>query len=107
MSALENKIIALTGGASGMARAAAILAASQGADVLLGDLNDDGLRETAAEVERLGRRAVTRVIDTREPGQVAGFFALADDMGGLDGAVLAAGAAPRGDTLEMTLDEWN
>jgi NAD(P)-dependent dehydrogenase (short-subunit alcohol dehydrogenase family) len=104
---LSNKRIALTGAASGMARAAAILAASQGADVLLGDVDEPGLQDTRAEVEKLRRRAVCKVMDIREPEQVAGFFGEAvAQLGGLDGAVLAAGAAPRGDALEMSLDEW-
>src|SRR5579862_3509250 len=102
---LEGKIVALTGAASGMARAAAIMAASQGADVLLGDLNEEGLRETADAVERLGRRAVCRKMDVRKAEQFAEFFP-SSELGGLDGAVLAAGAAPRGNALEMSLEEW-
>ena len=106
MPELNNKVIALTGAASGMARAAALLAAAQGADVLLGDLDEAGLRETAAEVEQLGRRAVCQPVDIRQPDQVAAFFAASSRLGALTGAVLAAGAAPRGDALGMSLDEW-
>jgi 3-oxoacyl-[acyl-carrier protein] reductase len=104
---LAYKAVALTGAASGMARAAALLAASQGADVLLGDVDQAGLRKTAAEVEKLGRCAVCQAVDIREPEQVRTFFEQATkQLGGFDGAVLAAGAAPRGDALEMSLEEW-
>ncbi|TDU25832.1 NAD(P)-dependent dehydrogenase (short-subunit alcohol dehydrogenase family) [Panacagrimonas perspica] len=46
---LENKIIALTGGASGIGRATALLLASQGATVCIGELDVAGAERTAAD----------------------------------------------------------
>ena len=47
---LENRVIGITGGASGIGRACALAAAAEGADVALGDINADGLAEAAAKI---------------------------------------------------------
>lgn len=44
----RNKIIAITGAASGMGRSYATLLAQQGAKLLLSDVDEDGLNETVA-----------------------------------------------------------
>lgn len=47
---LDNKIILITGGASGIGKATALLCAKLGADVILVDLNEQGLLQTAQEI---------------------------------------------------------
>jgi NAD(P)-dependent dehydrogenase (short-subunit alcohol dehydrogenase family) len=47
---LDNKTILITGGASGIGRATALLCAQMGADVILVDLNEQGLQQTAQEI---------------------------------------------------------
>lgn len=47
---LDNKIILITGGASGIGKATALLCAQMGADVILVDLNEQGLQQTAQEI---------------------------------------------------------
>ena len=47
---LEEKIILITGAASGIGKATAILCAQMGADVILVDLNEQGLKQTAEEI---------------------------------------------------------
>ena len=57
---LEGKAALITGGDSGIGRAVAIAFAREGADVAIAYLNeDDDARETAALVEKAGRKAVT------------------------------------------------
>jgi len=56
---LKNKAVLVTGAASGIGRATALAFAAEGADpLLLNDIDEPGLSETAAMIERLGRRAV-------------------------------------------------
>jgi 2-hydroxycyclohexanecarboxyl-CoA dehydrogenase len=43
---LKNKIVVMTGGASGIGRATVLMLAEQGARVLLCDINEDGAKET-------------------------------------------------------------
>lgn len=48
--ALDNKRILITGGASGIGKATALLCAQMGADVVLVDLNEQGLNQAASEI---------------------------------------------------------
>lgn len=47
---LDNKKILITGGASGIGKATALLCAQMGAEVVLVDLNEQGLKHTAQEI---------------------------------------------------------
>lgn len=47
---LDNKTILITGGASGIGKATSLLCAQMGADVILVDLNEQGLQQTAQEI---------------------------------------------------------
>lgn len=49
---LENKVIVISGAASGIARQCAISCSKMGAKLILLDLNEEGLRETITMVER-------------------------------------------------------
>lgn len=47
---LESKRVLITGGASGIGKATALLCAQMGAEVVLVDLNEQGLKQTAEEI---------------------------------------------------------
>lgn len=57
MGVLDGKVAIVTGSARGIGRATADLLASQGAGVLINDLDGDAAAETAAEIE-IGRAHV-------------------------------------------------
>lgn len=104
---LANRIIGITGGASGIGRACALAAASEGADLALGDIDADGLAATASEIQELGRRAVTRIVDvTTDDDQEALVELAVDELGGLDGWVGSAGTGSGQFALEHTRNEW-
>lgn len=60
----------VTGAGSGIGRATAIALAARGLDVALVGRTDAGLRETGAEVERAGRRALVVIADVGSGAQV-------------------------------------
>jgi NAD(P)-dependent dehydrogenase (short-subunit alcohol dehydrogenase family) len=55
---LEGRVAIITGGGTGIGRAAALVLAEHGADVALAGRRPEPLQTTAAEVEAVGRRAL-------------------------------------------------
>ena len=58
-----GKTIIITGAASGIGRATALIFAREGANVVCADLNEKGAGETAAEVNRKGSKALAIKVD--------------------------------------------
>ena len=58
-----GKTILITGAASGIGRAAGLIFAREGANVVCADLNEKGAREVAAEVKRNGSGALALAVD--------------------------------------------
>lgn len=55
---LQDKVVVVTGAASGMGKAIAILFAKEGANVVVSDMNLEGARATAADIETNGGKAI-------------------------------------------------
>ena len=66
-----GKTIIITGAASGIGRATALIFAREGANVVCADLNETGAKETAAQVNGKGSQALALKIDVtkRERGR--------------------------------------
>ena len=58
-----GKTIIITGAASGIGRAIALIFAREGANVVCADINEKGTGETAAEVNRKGSKALAIKVD--------------------------------------------
>ena len=87
-----GRVACLTGAASGIGRATAELLARAGASVVLGDVDERGLAETAARVQREGGKAVVQRTDVRRESEVDGLleravreFGRVDVMGNIAG----------------------
>ena len=64
---LRDQIALITGGSRGIGRATALLFAQEGADIAFCHLDDDPQAEaTAAEIRKLGRRAMHRSVDVAD-----------------------------------------
>ena len=72
---LEGKVALVTGAAQGIGEAIAIAFARFGAEVAMCDRNADGLAYVSKEIDRIGRRVVTGVLDVRDAEQVDAFVA--------------------------------
>jgi 3alpha(or 20beta)-hydroxysteroid dehydrogenase len=81
----RDKTVVVTGAAGGIGRAAAVRFASEGANLVLVDLPDTGLRETATAVEKTGGRALAVPADVTRLGDVTRYAAAATaEFGGID-----------------------
>jgi 2-hydroxycyclohexanecarboxyl-CoA dehydrogenase len=84
---LEGRIALVTGGASGIGAATARRLAAEGARVAVADLNDDGARAVAGEIDGLAVR-----VDVADAASVrAGVAEVASSLGGIDVLVNNAG----------------
>jgi NAD(P)-dependent dehydrogenase (short-subunit alcohol dehydrogenase family) len=77
LKGIEGKVAIVTGGAQGIGRAYALGFAAEGASVVVADINEDGAKRTAKEVEEAGGTAIgirTDVSDessTKEMAEIA------------------------------------
>jgi 3-oxoacyl-[acyl-carrier protein] reductase len=89
---LDGRVAVLTGAASGIGRQGAIMLAQAGAHVVLGDVDEKGMAETAAEVAATGGRCLSRRTDVGLRDTVDGLAAYAlEQAGRLDIWVNCAG----------------
>jgi NAD(P)-dependent dehydrogenase (short-subunit alcohol dehydrogenase family) len=95
---LVGRAALITGGASGLGRAAALLLAAEGAQVMVGDIDDAGGNAVVAEINALGGRAYYRHSDVTDRADVRRMVAEAGEvMGGLAILMNNAMSNPRDD----------
>ena len=105
---LEGKRALVTGSSRGIGQAIVLAFAREGADVIVNYIgNDTGARETCAQVEKLGRRAVPIQADVSVPAEtqklIDGSIAA---LGSLDILVNNAGIEKRAPFLEITEKDY-
>jgi NAD(P)-dependent dehydrogenase (short-subunit alcohol dehydrogenase family) len=97
---LQDRVVAITGGARGIGKATAQALARHGARVAIGDLDLDVARATAAE---LGERAHAYELDVTSRDSFARFLdSVESDVGPLEVLVNNAGIMPLGPFVEET-----
>ncbi len=107
IGALHGKVALVTGGASGIGRATALLFAQEGAAVVVMDIRDEG-RETANSIVRSGGRAafvrgdVTRAADCEAVVQAA-----VSAFGRIDILFNNAGIVRRASVVDTSEEEWD
>jgi 3-oxoacyl-[acyl-carrier protein] reductase len=91
---LDGKNALITGAASGIGRATALLFAQEGANVCVADRQREAAEETAAEVRKLGRKGGAVQVDVSNPAQVAAMVdGAVKALGGIDIVLAAAGVS--------------
>jgi len=106
---VQNKTILVTGGASGVGQATAILLASEGAHVVIADLADHGGAETMKLISSAGGSAEAHQLDVSDYDQMRDLIAqIAKLHGSLDGAFNNAGVAgPVARISKLGTDDWD
>lgn len=105
---ISGRVAVVTGGASGLGRAIAVGFAQAGASVVLVDVNDEGMRETAALISEQGHAAHTEHVDvTSKPEVDALADRVVDQHGHVDILVNSAGAAFRSPAEEFPEERFD
>jgi len=107
---LRDKVALITGAASGIGRATAQVAAHEGADVVVADINDKGGAETVEIIKKAGGKATYAHMDVTKDGDVmVAISNIIKTQGRIDFLHNNAGGweLKMGDTLEKnTLEQW-
>ncbi len=108
MNILANKVSIITGGASGIGRATAILFAQEGAAVSIVDINTELGQFTVAQIESTGGKAIFIPCDvTNAEDCRAAVEKTVVTFGGLHILFNNAGIIRRANVLDTTEEEWD
>jgi len=109
MNRFENKICLVTGAASGIGKATAIAFASEKANVVVADINEDAAKAVASLIESNGGKAIELKVDISNRDDVKNMIEKTKEaFGRLDCAVNSAGIAGRHslNIHEYPEDDW-
>ena len=99
---LQNQVIIVTGGASGIGKEAALALAAKGASLVIADFNEAGAQDVAGQVTGTGGKAAAFKVDVSDAAQVEAMVEYAvTTFGTLNGIFNNAGISATKPFLEM------
>ena len=101
---LDARKVVVVGGGSGLGRAASIALAQYGADLVVADVNAQGVADTVTQIEAVGLTAESAVVDVTDSQAVSDLAAAHPDIEVL---VATPGINVRKQVLNTTDDEFD
>ena len=106
--AVTGKTALVTGAGSGIGRETALAFARAGADLVLCDVNEPGLEQTADTIRSLGRQAFARRVDVAKRDEMRAFAEeVHRDRPAVDILMNNAGVGLGGGFLDTTFEDWD
>jgi 3alpha(or 20beta)-hydroxysteroid dehydrogenase len=102
----EGKSVVVTGGGGGIGRALCLALAAEGAQVWVADINEEGARQAAAEVDAAGGTGRAVRLDVSDPGAWQNFARDVEQQGPLHGLVNNAGVSVRVGIAGTSVEDW-
>src|SRR5215472_3958573 len=107
METLKGKTAVVTGGGSGIGRALSLAFAGEGAHVVVADIDEAGMAETAAGIRKAGTKALTVKTDVTKLASVQTLAERAwSEMGAVHVVCNNAGVAIHGGLESATHRDW-
>ena len=107
MSRLQDKVAIVTGSGRGIGRAIALKLASEGAAVVVNDIDDVPAAEVVSEIEAMGAKAISVTGDVTEPDfGVRIVMTAIEQLGGLDIIINNAGFTWDGVIAKMSDEQF-
>jgi 3-oxoacyl-[acyl-carrier protein] reductase len=108
MGRLDGRVAFLTGAARGIGAATAAKLASEGAAVVITDMDEGPAEETASEIRATGAKALAIAVNVTVREQVEAAAArAAQELGRLDILIACAGITRDNLLFRMTDDDWD
>jgi NAD(P)-dependent dehydrogenase (short-subunit alcohol dehydrogenase family) len=105
---LEGKVAVVTGGTSGIGRAMSLGLAEAGADVVATARRQQQVDETAAAIEKVGRKTLRVASDVCDRKSLEALLAeTVKSLGKVDILINCAGRIKRTPTISLSEEEWN
>ncbi len=107
---LEDKVVIVTGAASGFGKLISIKAAAQGAKLACADINEAGLDETLREITEGGHQAISHPVDVTNIEHMRELAArVVDAFGRIDVMINNAGVMPLAFYADhkAAIDKWH
>jgi NAD(P)-dependent dehydrogenase (short-subunit alcohol dehydrogenase family) len=105
---LSGKTVLVTGAASGIGKETALAFARRGAALVICDLNDAGLGDTAAQIRGMGRDVIVRRVDVANRDDVGDFAAVVHaQVDAVDILMNNAGVGLGAGFLDTSLKDWD
>jgi NAD(P)-dependent dehydrogenase (short-subunit alcohol dehydrogenase family) len=107
MKELKGKVAAVTGAASGLGRSMALAFATEGMDVALADVDEQGLLQAREAMKRHGVKATALRVDVSQAAEVEAFAErTVKELGAIHVVCNNAGVSPLGAVWENPLADW-
>jgi NAD(P)-dependent dehydrogenase (short-subunit alcohol dehydrogenase family) len=104
----EDKVVLITGAASGIGRASVERIAQEGGTILCADVQADAVQESAKRAVECGGTAESVICDVSDPAQASKTLATCiDRFGRIDVLCNIAGILRFERTHEMAVEDWN
>jgi NAD(P)-dependent dehydrogenase (short-subunit alcohol dehydrogenase family) len=108
MASLEGKVAIVTGGASGIGSATALLFAREGAAVAIGDVNQAAGQQVAEEIVRAGGRVIFETADVTSAADCRRLVVRTIlEFGRIDALFNNAGIIRRATVMDLKEDDWD
>ena len=105
---MRDKVVVVTGAAHGLGRSTALRLAAEGAQLVLGDLDEEALANTADDVKASGLAVHTVIGDITYETVVQDLITSAIScFGQIDGLVNNLGGARNAKIWEMSVEDWD